>query len=244
MAELDPVATPQSAVRGSVWCIVVAGGTGARFGAPKQFEELDGRRIVERSLDAARSTADGVVLVVPPDRVAEESERGRGVTVCAGGATRSASVRAGLAAVPPGAEVVVVHDAARPLAPQSLFERVITAVRSGADGAIPAVPVSDTIKETSGDPAGGLLGAPVGRTLDRSRLLAVQTPQAFRAEVLRAAHRGEPEATDDAALVEAAGGTVVFAPGEVTNVKITHRHDLVMAAAILATDAERPSAPR
>lgn len=224
---------------GAVWCVVVAAGSGSRFGAPKQFEELDGRRVVDWSVDAALAATDGVVLVVPPARVDEEADLAHGVAVCAGGETRSASVRAGLAAVPAAAQVILVHDAARPLAPPSLFQRVIGAVRTRADGVIPAVPVTDTIKELAGDPVGGLLGAPVGRTLDRSRLFAVQTPQGFAAAALRAAHEGEPEATDDAALIEAAGGKTVFVPGEVTNLKITHPHDLVVASAVRATHLER-----
>lgn len=211
-----------------VWCVVVAAGSGTRFGRPKQFDELAGRRIVDRSLDVA-SRAGGVVLVVPAAHVDEESGRSGADAVCAGAASRSGSVRAGLAAVPPDAEVVIVHDAARPLASDALFRRVVEAVRSGADGAIPGVPVTDTIKEV----AGGADGGRVGRTLDRSRLLAVQTPQAFDAAVLRAAHADAPEATDDAALVEACGGKVVFVQGEVTNLKITHVHDLSVAASLL-----------
>jgi 2-C-methyl-D-erythritol 4-phosphate cytidylyltransferase len=141
--------------------------------------------------------------------------------VVTGGATRSASVRNGLAQVPADAEVIVVHDAARPLATPDLFEAVIAAVDDGADGALCAVPLTDTIRLTSGG------------TVDRAELLAVQTPQAFRAAALRAAHAGGDDATDDAALVEANGGRVVVVSGSPTNVKITHPHDLVVAAALL-----------
>ena len=108
-------------------------------------------------------------------------------------------MRAGLAAVPADAEIVVVHDAARPLAGADLFQRTVAAVRAGADAAIPGVPVTDTVKQVE--------DGRVVATVDRSRLVAVQTPQAFRAAVLRRAHAGDPEATDDAALVEALGGT-------------------------------------
>jgi 2-C-methyl-D-erythritol 4-phosphate cytidylyltransferase len=142
-----------------------------------------------------------------------------------GGATRSASVRAGLAAVAPSATIVVVHDAARPLASPALFEAVIGAVRRGADAAVPAVPVPDTVKRVDGDE--------VVETVARDELVVVQTPQAFRADALRAAHTGGADATDDAALIEAADGRVVIVPGERANLKVTTPADLVMAAAIL-----------
>jgi 2-C-methyl-D-erythritol 4-phosphate cytidylyltransferase len=202
---------------GSVWTIVVAAGTGDRFGGPKQFERLAGRRVVDWSLDAARAATDGVVAVLPPDRV----EAG-GV---AGGATRSASVRAGLAAVPGDAEVIVVHDAARPLAAPELFGRVVAAVRAGADAAIPGVAVTDTVKRVDGDRVVG--------TVERAGLVAVQTPQAFAAAALRRAHHGERDATDDAALVERDGGVVVVVPGERRNIKITEPDDLRVACALL-----------
>lgn len=197
----------------------MAAGQGARYGRAKQYEPLGGRRVVDWSIAAARAACDGVVLVVAPDR-AGDGEPGADVVV-AGGETRSASVRAGLAAVPADAEVVVVHDAARPLAPPGLFAAVVGAVAEGADGAVPGVPVADTVRRLGGG------------VVDREGLVAVQTPQAFRAEVLRRAHRGEPEATDDASLVEAIGGKVVVVPGLPANRKITTPDDLVAAAALL-----------
>jgi 2-C-methyl-D-erythritol 4-phosphate cytidylyltransferase len=124
--------------------------------------------------------------------------------------------------------VIVVHDAARPLATAELFASVVAAVEEGADAAIPAVAVTDTIKRVG---SGGAL-----ETLDRTTLVAVQTPQAFRAEALRAAHRGEEDATDDAALVERNGGRVVLVAGMSTNIKITEPADLVVAEALLAGD--------
>lgn len=196
-----------------VWAVVVAAGRGTRFGGAKVYEELRGRRVLDWSLDAARSVADGVVLVVPPDRAAD-AEPGAD-TVVAGGETRSDSVRNGLTAVPAEATVVVVHDAARPMATPALFHAVVAAVREGADAAVPGVPVVDTVKRVRD-------GAVV-ETLDRSQLVAVQTPQAFRAGALRAA---EGDATDDAALVERAGGRVVVVPGDPANVKITTPADL------------------
>jgi 2-C-methyl-D-erythritol 4-phosphate cytidylyltransferase len=200
----------------TVWAIVVAAGTGTRFGGPKQFAELEGRRVVDWALVASRSVADGVVLVVPPAHLDDETPAAD--VVVAGGATRSESVRAGLGAVPAGADVVVVHDAARPFAAPALFEAVVACVRDGADAGIPGVAIADTVKRVAG-------GRVVG-TLNREELVAVQTPQAFAADVLRRAHAGGGEATDDAALVEAAGGRVMVVPGDPANTKITLRADL------------------
>jgi 2-C-methyl-D-erythritol 4-phosphate cytidylyltransferase len=158
-------------------------------------------------------------MVVPEDR-AELREPGAH-RVVVGGATRSASVRAGLAAVPDDAEIIVVHDGARPLASREIFSRVIDAVRHGADGAVPGIPVADTIRSLDGG------------TVDRARLVAVQTPQAFRADLLRRAHDGEPDASDDASLVEAVGGVIVVVDGEHRNLKITTPIDLRFAALLL-----------
>jgi 2-C-methyl-D-erythritol 4-phosphate cytidylyltransferase len=212
----------------TVWTVVVAGGSGARFGAAKQFEQLGDRRVVDWALEAAQTASTGVVLVVPPDRVVTGEPLAD--VVVAGGATRSASVRAGLAAVPPEADVVLVHDAARPLAPVALFEAVVAAVADdGADAAVPGVAVSDTIKRVA--PGGAVV-----ETVDRTSLVAVQTPQAFRAAALRAAHEREPEATDDAALIEAAGGRVVVVDGDTRAMKVTTREDLAFARALVGDD--------
>lgn len=207
---------------------MVAAGRAVRFGGPKQYAPLAGRRVVDWSIDAARSVSSGVVLVVAPDRVVEPEPTVDAVV--AGAATRSGSVRAGLAAVPAAAEVVVVHDAARPLAEPALFRAVVGAVAAGADAALPGAPVVDTVRRRDGG------------TLDRDQLVAVQTPQAFRAAALRAAHSGDPEATDDVALVEAAGGSVAVVDGNPRNAKITEPADLVAAEALLA-EAGRPSPP-
>lgn len=194
-----------------VCTVVVAGGSGTRFGGPKQYETLGTRRVLDWSVAAARTAGD-VVIVVP----AADAEREGGV---AGGATRSESVRAGLAHVPHTATIICVHDAARPFADAALFERVVQAVRDGADAAIPGVPVADTIKQLAPDRS-------VAHTPPRAELVAVQTPQAFRADVLRRAHAQAAEATDDAALVEAAGGRVVVVEGHADNRKITDPADL------------------
>jgi 2-C-methyl-D-erythritol 4-phosphate cytidylyltransferase len=217
----------------SVWAIVVAGGRGERFRtagtdrvrARKQFADLAGSSVVERSTRAAATCCDGVVLVLPADALDGASGDGRGHVVVAGGTTRAESVRAGLAAVPDDAEIVVVHDAARPLAEPELFERVIGEVRRGADAAVPGSPVTDTVKRVD--------GARVVETVARDDLVVVQTPQAFRTSVLRAVHEDVPEASDDAALVERAGGSVVVVPGDERNLKITTPFDLVVAAAVL-----------
>jgi 2-C-methyl-D-erythritol 4-phosphate cytidylyltransferase len=199
----------------STWAIVVAGGSGERFGERKQYLALGGERVLDWALRSAAEATDGVVLVVPPDRV-DDPEPGATVVV-AGGATRSASVRAGLAAVPADADVILVHDAARPVPVPPVWQRAREAIAAGADAAVPAIPVADTLREVGGG------------TVDRSRLVAVQTPQAFRADALRAAHTGDPEGTDDASLVEASGGRVVVVDGDPANIKITNRLDLRLA---------------
>jgi 2-C-methyl-D-erythritol 4-phosphate cytidylyltransferase len=215
---------PAPADPGPVWAVVVAGGSGARFGGPKQFSPLAGARVVDWAVGAARRTCAGVVLVLPEPATA--SWTGPPVdAVVAGGATRSASVRAGLAAVPADAAVVVVHDAARPLAGPELFAAVVRAVRAGADAAVPGVPVADTLKRVDGDRVVG--------TVARDDLVAVQTPQAFAAAVLRAVHAAGGDATDDAGLVEAAGGRVVVVAGDARNLKVTSPSDLELAAALL-----------
>jgi len=152
------------------------------------------------------------VLVVHPDRSTDREPMVDAVV--GGGDTRSASVRAGLAAVPDDADIVLVHDAARPLASARLWERVLAAVQAGNDAVVPAVPVVDTLREVD------------GTTVDRTAYVAVQTPQGFRAAVLRRAHEGAPEGTDDASLVEAIGGKVLVVDGEPENRKITTAADL------------------
>ena len=194
-----------------VWTVVVAAGSGSRFGGPKQFEMLGGRRVLDWSVATAKAASAGVVVVLPP---------GHGGV--AGGPTRSASVRNGLAKVPADAEIVCIHDAARPFASGELFARVVAAVAGGADGAVPGLPVSDTIKQIDG--RGSVVATP-----DRAFLRAVQTPQAFRAGILRRAHEGDPESTDDAALVESIGGRVVVVDGEPDNRKLTVPDDLEWA---------------
>lgn len=207
-----------------VWGVVLAAGDGARFGGAKQHATLHGIRLVDRAVHTTARACDAVVVVLPPGTLWE----GPPVTAVAeGGHTRSASVRAALAVIPDDAEIIVIHDAARPLASPALFGRVINAIRSGADAAIPGIPLSDTIKHVQ--------GGKVIATVDREELVAVQTPQAFRALVIRHAHEGGPEATDDAAVVQACGIPVVVVQGEERNHKVTTAEDLELIEAILAT---------
>ena len=213
---------------------MVAAGEGSRFGGAKQYAVLGGRRVLDWSLAAAREAGDGVVVVVPAGDVGRPEPAADAVV--AGAASRSGSVRNGLAAVPADADVVVVHDAARPLAAPRLFHATVEAVLAGAAGAVCAVPVSDTVKRVQ--------GSRVVATIDRSELWAVQTPQAFAAGALRAAHAAGGDATDDAALLEAAGLDVVVVPGDIGNVKVTNPGDLGLAGAIAAAGpawSDRPS---
>ena len=205
----------------------MAGGSGRRFGQLKQYALLGGRPVLQWAVAACRTCSAGVVLVVP-DGDGDHDLHGADAVVT-GGPTRAESVRRGLAAVPADAAVIVVHDAARPLASPALFAAVVAAVTGGgADGAVPGVPPSDTIKAV--DESGR-----VTSTLDRATLVAVQTPQVFRAAVLRQAHdAASTGATDDAMLVEALGGTVQVVPGEPGNLKITDPGDLGAAERLLA----------
>jgi 2-C-methyl-D-erythritol 4-phosphate cytidylyltransferase len=186
--------------------------------------DLCGRRVIDWSVASARQACAGVVVVLPAADLGTAGVTGADA-ICPGGETRSGSVREGMEAVPDDAEIIVVHDAARPLARAELWLSVIDAVANGADAAVPGVPVNDTIKRRT--PDGAL------ETLDRRLLVAVQTPQAFRAAALRAAHGTGAEASDDAALVEAAGGTVVVVPGDPDNAKLTGPGDLDVLSLLL-----------
>lgn len=182
---------------------------------------------MQHCVDLAAAVAEGVVVVVPAD-LADQPVAG--AVVVAGGDTRSASVRAGLAALPDDVELVIVHDAARPAASPELFAAVHAALVNGAQAVIPGLPVVDTIKQVAERDGRRV----VARTLDRGTLVAVQTPQGFRANRLREAHASGAEATDDAALVEALGVEVVVVPGEATNLKLTNPADLGSVEATLA----------
>lgn len=209
------------------WAIVAAGGMSRRMGEgmPKQFRPLGGVPMYAWSVQSLREWGAQVVLVVPPpwlDRV--EAPAGVVAAVVPGGPRRQDSVAHGLRAVPPQAEWVLVHDAARPFLPHSLLGRLREAMGASAV-VVPALPVVDTLKR-SGD------GARVGETVDRRDLWAAQTPQAFRREVLVRASTWEGEVTDEAAAVERMGVTPVLVPGSPFTFKVTTRDDMVLAEVV------------
>ena len=213
----------------SVWAILVAAGRGERLGMdqPKAFAKLGDEPLLAEPLRRLDDSewVDAIVVVVPPGweepaiLLAEELGCDKVSTCVPGGGTRADSVRAGLAEVPEDAVVVLVHDAARPLLPAEVIERVLAPLSEGWDGAVPGVPVSDTLKRVGAD--GG-----VEETVARDGLWAVQTPQAFPADVLRRAVAGGGDATDCAGLVEAAGGRVKVVPGDPRLLKVTTADDL------------------
>lgn len=248
--------TPGSGDRPVVGCVLVAAGSGTRLGSshPKAFVEVAGRSLVAHACDrllAARA-ADGapllshLVVVVPAghgEDVTTLVERLRPpghpttVSVVDGGADRQASVARGLARLAEGTTVVLVHDAARALAPVGLVERVAAAVNPGVGAVVPGLPVVDTVKRVGTASDVGL--RPVLETLSRDELVSVQTPQGFDAAVLRAvhtaaAHAGGVGAGDDAGMVEAAGHMVHVVPGDPHALKITVPQDLLLAEALAA----------
>jgi len=222
--------------------VVPAAGRGERLGpgAPKALRNLAGQPLI---VHAVRALADArsidVVVVAAPEGeqtavrlllgpVVADTE----LVVVTGGATRQQSVAAALQVLPDDVDVVLVHDAARPLVPSEIVDAVAAAVRGGSDAVVPGVPLSDTIKQV--DPAGR-----VERTVDRTLLRAAQTPQGFARIVLESAHRlaaesGVVDLTDDAGLVEQAGHQVLVIPGSEDGFKVTRPLDLVLAEAVLA----------
>lgn len=223
--------------------IVPAAGSGARLGGarPKALEQLGGLTLLERAVRqmAAAESVEFVVVAAPSSAVTEVSRilataKSTPGTVVAGGASRQESVSAALAVLPPQIDFVLVHDAARPLAPAALAGRVIRALAAGADAVIPGLPVTDTIKQVTGD---GMVVA----TPDRTALRAIQTPQGFRREVLEDAHARigtDVWSTDDAALVERAGYQVHVIDGDDLAFKITKPPDLLLARALLRIASE------
>lgn len=200
----------------SVAGIVVAAGSGRRFGRPKHLIELGGTTLWERACQDLVNGGVATMIVV--------GDVPGGVP---GGLRRQDSVAAGLAALASDAEFVVVHDAARPLAGAELVRAVVTRLAEGdVDGVIPVIEVRDTLKRVAGDEVVG--------TVDRSDLVAVQTPQGFKLSRLREAHdRVSDDVTDDAQMVELIGGTVAVVPGSPRNLKITYPADLDVAEALL-----------
>ncbi|MEW1656891.1 MULTISPECIES: 2-C-methyl-D-erythritol 4-phosphate cytidylyltransferase [unclassified Streptomyces] len=227
--------------------VIPAAGRGVRLGpgTPKALRTLGGTPMLVHAVRAmAASRAVTHIVVVAPSDGADEvrhlldahplADR-TGLTVVPGGATRQESVRLGLAALPDGIDVVLVHDAARPLVPVETVDAVIAAVRDGAPAVVPALPVADTVKQVEPRPQG--TPEPVVGTPERSLLRAVQTPQGFDLPTLLKAHEivvaGEG-ATDDAGLVERLGEPVVLVPGHEEAFKVTRPLDLVLAEAVLA----------
>lgn len=187
--------------------------------------KLQGRPLLSWAVGGllASGVVDEVVVMVPRDMLDDARALVPDARVVVGGAERTDSVRSGLDAAQ-GHRYVLVHDAARPLTPPAMIERVVRALHAGADAVVPALPVADTVKRVDADGA-------VTATVDRSELRAVQTPQGFTARTLRAAYDAAPGhvATDDAGLVERAGGTVVTVPGDPLAMKITTAFDLRIA---------------
>jgi 2-C-methyl-D-erythritol 4-phosphate cytidylyltransferase len=213
----------------SVWAILVAAGRGERLGLdqPKAFAKLGEDPLLAeplRRLDES-GWVDRIVIVAPPGweepaiLLAEELACSKVHSCVPGGATRTDSVRAGLAEVADDAVVVLVHDAARPLVSEAVIERVLAPLAEGWDGAVPGLEISDTLKRAAAD--GG-----IAETVPREGLYAVQTPQAFPPEVLRRALAGGADATDCAGLVEVAGGRVKIVPGDPQLLKVTTADDL------------------
>jgi 2-C-methyl-D-erythritol 4-phosphate cytidylyltransferase len=220
----------------SVWAVLAAAGRGERLGGnrPKAFAKLRDRPLLAESLERLESSVwvDAIVIVAPPGweepsiLVAEELACTKVVACASGGETRAESVRAGVAEVGDDAAVIAVHDAARPILPEEVLERVLTALNEGWDGAVPALPLADTIKRVQ--------GGQIVETLPRDELFAAQTPQAFLAPVLREALAGDlAEATDCSALVEARGGRVTTVPGDRRLLKVTDQADLELVASFL-----------
>ncbi|HWE82296.1 MAG TPA: 2-C-methyl-D-erythritol 4-phosphate cytidylyltransferase [Gaiellaceae bacterium] len=219
----------------SVWAVLVAAGRGERLGddRPKAFARLGDLPLLAESLRRLDESEwiDGIVVVAPPEweeptiLLAEELGASKVAACVTGGTSRSTSVRIGVEEVPRDAAVILVHDAARPVLPADLVPRLIEALGEGFDGAVPGLPVTDTVKRAR--------DGVVVETLARDELFAVQTPQAFVAGVLRAAAAGE--GSDCASLVEAAGGRVKIVPGDERLLKVTTADDLRRVDALLAS---------
>jgi len=216
----------------SVWAILAAAGSGERLGLdrPKAFASLNDRPLLAEPLERldASEWIEGIVVAAPPEweepciLVAEEIAAGKVAKAVTGGATRSESVQNALAEVPADATVVLVHDAARPLVTHEVIERVITALADGWEGAVPTLPIADTVKRVDGET--------VAETLDREGLVTAQTPQAFVAPALRDAfstlQHSVTKSTDCASLVEANGGRVRAVEGDPRLLKVTTQADL------------------
>ncbi len=221
-----------------VWAVLVAAGRGERLGGgqPKAFAPLGGRPLLAESLGRLEASTyiDAIVVVAPADweepaiLLAEEIGAGKVASCVTGGSTRAGSVRCGVAEVPDEADVIVVHDAARPLVSDEVIERVLVPLGEGWDGAVPGIPVADTVKRAP--------NGTVTETVERAGLFTVQTPQAFLATAFRQALAGSTEAaTDCAAYVEAAGGRVRVVEGDPRLVKVTTSADLAAVEQLIGS---------
>jgi 2-C-methyl-D-erythritol 4-phosphate cytidylyltransferase len=206
-----------------IWAIVLGGGSGARFGGAKQFQDVGGQTLLARSVAAAATVAEGVVVVVPGGAEPPGLPPvGAKLLVAPGGAHRAASVRSGLTAVPADAGVIIVADAAHPLASPALFAAVADAVQAGAGGALPGLPLTEVIARV--DAGGTRVGG-----VPREGHVLVQMPQAFQAGLLRAAHAAGEDGVEDSAMVAALGARVVVVPGEPANLHVTTPAELALA---------------
>jgi 2-C-methyl-D-erythritol 4-phosphate cytidylyltransferase len=223
---------------GSVWAVILAAGSGERLGLdrPKAFAPLGGQPLLAESVDRLDRCpwVDAIVIAAAPGweepaiLLVEEIVATKVVSCVTGGASRAESLRAALAEVPDDALVILVHDAARPLVTDGVVERVLQPLSEGFDGAIPVVPVADTLKRVS--------GGEVVETVARDDVAAAQTPQGFLAPALRRGVAGDLEgATDCASLVERAGGRIAVVDGDPALVKVTTNADLVLVEALLAS---------
>ena len=202
---------------------------------PKALVPVAGTPLVVHAVRAMHAAGVDVIVVTAPDGYVNDMQAlVPEARVMVGGVLRQDSIALALSSLPADVEIVLVHDAARGLAPAAVIASVIDAVRGGADAVIPVLPMADTVKEV--DAAGKVV-----RTIDRSHLRAVQTPQGFKREVLQRAHDAATgdEVTDDAALVEALGLVVTTVPGTPLAMKVTTRTDLVVAESMLAAEVDR-----
>ena len=207
------------------WTILVAAGEGFRFGSRKQLAELAGMPVLLHSTISASSVSDGIVVVTAEEDIEVVESHLKSINqvheVVKGGATRSESVRCGLERVPHDCEMVIVHDGVRPLASQELFESVVGKIKDGAEAVVPVVSIADSLRSVN------------GKQINRDEVVSVQTPQAFKAPLLREAHSSGEDATDDASLVELVGGVIDFVDGDIRNLKITVSSDLLIAEQFL-----------
>ncbi len=231
-----------------IWTVILAAGAGHRFGTPeelpKQFQQLGDpngakQSVLDWAVTTATGVSDGVVVTIAPDMRDVVGFDATNIQIIDGGVLRSDSVRNALAVIGDDVELILIHDAARPLATPDTYERVINALKDGADAVVPIVDIPDTLRhrhpqEATIDKATAHDGIIQDSTVDRSTLVAVQTPQGFRANIIREAHASSDDATDDATLVERLGYKITMVDGDRLGTKVTHQSDLRFLNAQLA----------